>query len=152
MTSDTRTSPSPAAGDGEARTSRVLYATEVLAVGPLVAEFVASGVLVLFGEQAPQELHDFSVLHRPTIQLEGPAVGDLVVVGDTEIPVLAVGDVVASNLLQLGHIDLKADGRSEPTMPGDVCVPEGSLPDVTAGQAIRIVRPSAAAGEERTLS
>lgn len=126
----------------EADGTLVVYATEVVAVGALVAEFVTAGVLVLFGEQAPEELHDFSVLHRPTTALHGPAVGDVVVIGDIEIPVLAVGDVVADNLLNLGHLDLKADGKDTPTMPGDVCVPEGTLPEVTVGQQIRILRPA----------
>lgn len=128
--------------------ARELYTTEIVAVGELVPDFVSSGVLVLFGEQAPAELHEFSVLHRPTVQLEGPRTGDLVVVGDQTLPVLAVGDVVADNLLQLGHLDLKADGRSEPAMPGDVCVPAGRLPEVAVGQAIRILRGRSPAGAE----
>jgi len=103
-------------------------------------------VLVLFGEQAPTELHEFSVLHRPSVAIEGPAVGDIVVIDGTELPVLAVGDVVAGNLLELGHLDLKADGNTEPVMPGDVCVPQGSLPVVAVGQTIRIVRPVTPAG------
>ena len=44
--------------------------------------------------------------------------------GDTELEVLAVGHVVRDNLLNLGHIDLKSDGRTEPKLPGDVCVPD----------------------------
>jgi len=152
VTADPRAFPPPAAGGGKARASRELYVTEVVAVGPLVAEFTQAGVLVLFGQQAPEELHDFSVLHRPSVELEGPAVGDVVVIGDRELPVLAVGDVVAANLLQLGHLDLKSDGNVVPTMPGDVCVAQGSLPEVAVGQSIRIVRPTADAAEERTTS
>jgi len=141
---------SPAAGGEGAQAGVELYATEVVAVGPIVAEFVQAGVLVLFGEQAPQELQDFSVLHRPTTQLEGPAVGDLIIIGDVELPVLAVGDVVAANLLQLGHLDLKADGLTTATMPGDVCVPTSALPEVVVGQTIRIVRPAASTADEGT--
>jgi PTS system glucitol/sorbitol-specific IIA component len=140
------TSPTTAAG------GRTVYATTVTAVGPMVPEFVAAGVLVLFGEQAPQELHDFSVLHRVDGSLEpdasGPLVGDVVRIGDVELPVLAVGSVVAGNLLNLGHLDLKADGRSEPAMPGDVCVPTGTLPPVEVGQSITIVRPASSGPQE----
>lgn len=146
----TAPAPSSPTGDEGAPAGAEIYVTEVTAVGAVVAEFVQAGVLVLFGEQAPQELHDFSVLHRPTVELEGPAVGDLVILGDTTIPVLAVGDVVAENLLQLGHLDLKADGLSTPTMPGDVCVPTGSALEVVVGQTIRIVRPAATATDEGT--
>jgi glucitol/sorbitol PTS system EIIA component len=138
------TSSSSGCRSGE--TWRDLYTTEVVAVGALVEEFVQAGVLVLFGEQAPAELHEFSVLHRPTLADAGPAVGDVIVIGGTELPVLAVGDVVAGNLLELGHLDLKADGRTEPAMPGDVCVPEGTLPEIAVGQTIRITRPVILAG------
>jgi len=144
MTPPATTSPSSPRSSGEAW--RDLYVTEVVAVGALVEEFVQAGVLVLFGEQAPTELHEFSVLHRPTLADAGPAVGDVIVIGGTELPVLAVGDVVAGNLLELGHLDLKADGRTEPAMPGDVCVPEGTLPEIAVGQTIRIARPVILAG------
>ena len=121
-----------------------IYATEVVAVGGTAAELARGGVVILFGEQAPVELHDISVLHRPSTALAGPAPGDRVVLGSTVLPVLAVGDVVADNLLALGHLDLKADGRSTPAMPGDVCVPAGALPEVKVGQTIRLLRPAPA--------
>lgn len=146
--------PVPAATgwDAGADGARAVYATTVTAVGPQVPEFVAAGVLVLFGERAPQELHDFSVLHRvdPAVEPDpsGPLAGDLVRIGDVDLPVLAVGSVVAGNLLNLGHLDLKADGRSEPTMPGDVCVPAGSLPHVEVGQTITILRTASSAQQK----
>ncbi|HET8616663.1 MAG TPA: PTS glucitol/sorbitol transporter subunit IIA [Actinomycetales bacterium] len=131
-------SGSGAAGD------QLRYATEVVAVGDLVPQFLEQGVLVLFGEQAPEELHEFSVLHRPGSALSGPEPGDVLVIGTTELPVLAVGDVVAENLLQLGHLDIKADGRDEAAMPGDLCVPQVALPRVAPGDQIRILRGRAA--------
>ncbi len=39
-----------------------------------------------------------------------------------------MGPVVRDNLLNLGHLDLKADGRTEPKLPGDVCVRVGDHP------------------------
>jgi PTS system glucitol/sorbitol-specific IIA component len=139
------TAPSLHPDRGAAQQDAELYATQVVAVGPMAGELVAGGVLVLFGEQAPQELHDFSVLHRPTTAVAGPAPGDTIVLGDTALPVLAVGSVVADNLLNLGHLDLKADGATTPAMPGDVCVPTGTLPQIEVGQPIRILRPGGGA-------
>jgi PTS system glucitol/sorbitol-specific IIA component len=55
--------------------------------------------------------------------------------------VLAVGPVVRDNLLNLGHLDLKADGRTEPKLPGDVCVRVGDLPLLDVGDTFRITRP-----------
>ena len=81
-----------------------------------------------------------SVLHQATVAEDGPAPGDVIQVGDTELEVLAVGPVVRDNLLNLGHLDLKADGRTEANLPGDVCVRTGALPLLKVGDAFRISR------------
>jgi PTS system glucitol/sorbitol-specific IIA component len=49
-------------------------------------------------------------------------------------------DPAPQNLLNLGHVDFKADGRTEAKLPGDVCVPSGSLATVRVGDVVRIVR------------
>ena len=49
------------------------YATMVTAVGEQVAEFVTQGLLIWFAEGAPEELHFFTVLHRPTVTTDRPA-------------------------------------------------------------------------------
>ena len=87
--------------------SSVVYESEVTQVGGQVEAFLGHGLLIFFGAQSPAELHDISVLHKPTIEDDGPRPGDLVRVGDTEVEVLAVGPVVRDNLLNLGHLDLK---------------------------------------------
>lgn len=122
--------------------SRVVYESEVTQVGGQVEAFLGHGLLIFFGAQSPAELHDMSVLHRASIAEDGPEVGDLVQVGDTELEVLAVGPVVHDNLLNLGHLDLKADGRTEPKLPGDVCVRVGDLPLLRVGDPFRITRPN----------
>ena len=49
-------------------TPTVRYATTVTQVGALVPDFLAQGMLIIFGEKAPAELHDLCALHRPDIQ------------------------------------------------------------------------------------
>ena len=122
----------------------VVYESEVTRVGGQVEAFLDHGLLIFFGEQAPSELHDISVLHRTVVGEDGPAPGDRVQLGEHELEILAVGPVVRDNLLNLGHLDLKADGRHEANLPGDVCVAEGQLPLLSPGDAFRIIRPSAA--------
>lgn len=119
----------------------VVYQTTITAVGAQVRAFLDHGMLILFGADAPSELHDIAVLHVVDVRDDGPAAGDVVQFGDAEFPVLAVGGVVKENLLNLGHVDFKSDGRTEPKLPGDVCVPVGSLPTPEVGQVMRIVRP-----------
>ena len=126
--------------------STTVYESAVTQVGGQVEAFLDHGMLIFFGDGSPQELHDISVLHQPTIADDGPLPGDTVHVGATALEVLAVGDVVRDNLINLGHLDLKADGRTEPKLPGDVCVPKGDLPLPAAGQRFAITRGGAAEG------
>lgn len=129
--------------------SSVVYESEVTQVGGQVEAFLGHGMVIFFADNAPAELHDMSVLHRAGVAEDGPQVGDLITVGKEELEVLAVGHVVRDNLLNLGHLDLKADGRTEPTLPGDVCVRTGDLPLLRAGDPFRITRPATTTERER---
>lgn len=120
--------------------SRTIYESEVTQVGTMVEAFLGHGLLIFFQTDSPAELHDMSVLHTASLAEDGPQPGDTAHFGDTALEILAVGPVVRDNLLNLGHIDFKADGRTEPKLPGDVCVPVGDLPLLTVGQTFRITR------------
>lgn len=119
-----------------------VYESTVTAVGTQVSAFLEHGILIFFGDTAPAELHDISVLHRAAVTEDGPRPGDTVHLGDATLEVLAVGDVVRDNLLNLGHLDLKADGLTEAKLPGDVCVPKGDIPLLGTGDSFRITRPA----------
>lgn len=117
----------------------VVYSTTVTAVGELVSDFRDQGIIVFFGEEAPVELHEFSVLHKVAVKERAPKVGDAICINEEEFEVLAVGSVVSDNLLNLGHLDLKANGLSEPELPGDTNVEARALPMIKVGDQIRIV-------------
>lgn len=127
-----------------------VYESAVTQVGGQVEAFLGHGLLIFFGAGSPPELHDISVLHEATLAEDGPCPGDTIHLGDpanggVSLEVLAVGPVVRDNLLNLGHLDLKADGLSEPALPGDVCVRVGPLPRPVPGDRFRILRPDASA-------
>jgi glucitol/sorbitol PTS system EIIA component len=119
-----------------------VYAAAVTRVGSQVQAFLDHGILIFFGDQAPEELHEISVLHRVELADDGPQPGDTIHLGDVSLEILAVGEVVRDNLLNLGHLDVKADGRTTPKLPGDVCVAIGALPLLVPGDSFRITRPS----------
>jgi PTS system glucitol/sorbitol-specific IIA component len=119
--------------------SEVVYSTTVTAVGELVPDFAEQGVLVFFGQSAPAELHEFSIIHTPDIQTRAPQVGDRITLAENIYNVLAVGSVASENLLNLGHLDLKANGLTEPEMPGDVNVEATSLPVVKIGDRLTVI-------------
>ena len=116
----------------------IKYQATITAIGPYVAEFIDHNILVLFGDQAPEELAEFSIIHDGK-DLKGTlSVGDIVFLGETEFKVLAVGEVANDNLKNLGHVILKFNGETEPEMPGDVCVEALPLPAIEPGLEIRI--------------
>ena len=114
------------------------YATTVTAVGEQVAEFVGQGILIWFAEGAPEELHFFTVLHRPTVTTGGVRPGDLVRIDDKAFRVTAVGDVANDNMVNLGHMDLKANGAADAPLPGDICLEELPLPEPRPGTTLVI--------------
>jgi glucitol/sorbitol PTS system EIIA component len=114
------------------------YATTVTAVGEQVGEFVGQGLLIWFAEGCPEELHFFSVLHRPTVTTGGVRPGDLVRIDDKEFRVTAVGEVANENMVNLGHMDLKANGATAAPLPGDICLEELPLPEPTPGTTLVI--------------
>jgi len=114
------------------------YATMVTAVGEQVAEFITQGLLIWFAEGAPEELHFFTVLHRPTVATGGVRPGDLVRIDDKTFRVTAVGEVANDNMVNLGHMDLKANGAAEAPLPGDICLEELPLPEPRPGTTLVI--------------
>ena len=114
------------------------YETTVTAVGEQVAEFVEQGLLIWFAEGAPEELHFFAVLHRPTVTAGGVRAGDVVRIDDTAFRVTAVGEVANDNMVNLGHMDLKANGADEAPLPGDICLEKLPLPAPQPGSTLVI--------------
>jgi PTS system glucitol/sorbitol-specific IIA component len=61
-------------------------------------------------------------------------------IGDESFEVLAVGHVASENLMNLGHLNLKANGLTAAELPGDVNIAVTELPDVQIGTRIVITR------------
>ncbi|HQV27467.1 MAG TPA: PTS glucitol/sorbitol transporter subunit IIA [Thermoflexales bacterium] len=117
------------------------YDRRVTSVGELINEFVSAGILIFFGAGAPEELAEFSVIHEGPPLLEPVAPGDVVTVAGETYTVLAVGDVANTNLANLGHLVLKANGLDAPELPGDVCVEAKPFPAVGVGDTFSIASP-----------
>ena len=120
----------------------VKYEARVTGIGPLVAEFSDSHILVLFREGAPEELAEFSILHDGVVLHAPLTPGDTIALDDTTFGVLAVGDVANSNLANLGHLVMKFNGETAPEMPGDVCIEARPIPPLQIGSRLRIVSAS----------
>jgi len=122
------------------------YETRVAEIGPLVPEFLESRILVFFRVGAPPELAEFSILTEPSELVEDVKAGDLVMIGEHSYRVTAVGEVANMNLRNLGHLVLKCNNRTEPELPGDVCVEAKDLPPIGVGTILRVSSNGSGAG------
>lgn len=117
----------------------VKYDGEVREVGPMVAELLDAGVLVLFDEQAPSELREIAVIHHRRMQPESLVAGDVLVLGAARYVITAVGPAANGNFSELGHIVIKATGASETELPGEVYVEMGTLTIPTVGERLQVL-------------
>ncbi len=118
----------------------VLYKSSVTEIGELVPSFIAEGMLVFFGESAPEELRTFCIIHKLEHAEGQVKEGDFVSIDGHEFEVLSVGSVANDNLYNLGHLNLKANGNTVADLPGDVSIAKVSLPEVSIGTKIEIFR------------
>lgn len=118
-----------------------IYELEVTAIGSEVGEFTAEGIWVFFHENAPSEVADFALLHRATPPRAPIAAGQRLEIGDARFAITAVGPVANDNIANLGHMVLKANGREEPELPGDVCIEARPLPEPSVGMRVRVWAP-----------
>ncbi len=117
----------------------VKYEARITAIGPLVSEFTQAGILVLFGQSAPDEVAEFALLHDGQTLAAPVTPGDQLWLGEESFQILAVGEVANTNLGNLGHLVLKFNGATTPELPGDVCVEARPLPAVPIGLTLKIV-------------
>lgn len=113
--------------------SMVKYSATISEIGPLVDEFISAGVLVFFGQNAPEELREFAILHDGDTLIEDVVAGDRFCIGNKCFTILAVGEVANQNLKALGHFIIKFNGELKPEMPGDICAEVRPLPSIQVG-------------------
>ena len=118
----------------------VLYKSSVTEIGELVPSFIAEGMLVFFGESAPEELRTFCIIHKLEHAEGQVKEGDFVSIDGHEFEILSVGSVANDNLYNLGHLNLKANGNTVADLPGDVAIAKVDLPEVKIGTQIEITR------------
>lgn len=113
-----------------------IYLTEVTEIGPEVAEFLESGLLILFQAGAPPELAEIAVLHEPISRRDDPPeTGDVLAIGSREFRITAVGSKAWQNIQELGHAVFKFTGSEEAELPGEIHLEEQGAEDL--GEIVR---------------
>lgn len=115
-----------------------VYETEIIDFGSSAEMFKAENMVILFGENAPDDLADYSYIiniHPINGNIEP---GMVVSFNEKSYEITAVGDVVEKNLGDLGHITLKFDGAREAELPGTLYLEDKELPDLAVGTKLTI--------------
>jgi glucitol/sorbitol PTS system EIIA component len=127
-----------------------IYATEIREVGPEVADFLETGLLVLFEVGAPPELAEMSALHEVThMRPEAPEVGDVLVIEGHEFAITAIGEKAWKNVKDLGHAVFVFNGEDAVEMPGQIYLQQegsGALADIIRPGARMEIRPGSGTG------
>ncbi|MGT2929985.1 PTS glucitol/sorbitol transporter subunit IIA [Streptococcus dentasini] len=115
-----------------------IFETRVAAVGPEAQSMVEdANMLILFGQGAPADLAEFCFTIDNN-NLTGSLKSDGKVLIDTqEYRITAVGDLVETNLKNLGHITISFDGSKEKTLPGTLHVEGNGLPQLSSGTLVQ---------------
>ena len=97
------------------------YCSTITGWGPDALGFLEEedcNFLILFNEDAPEELAEIAVLHTKAELAADPAPGDTLVLCGQVYDGPAGGDEALHTLRELGHCTLSFKGGSEPERPG----------------------------------
>ncbi|MGI6118252.1 MAG: PTS glucitol/sorbitol transporter subunit IIA [Bilifractor sp.] len=116
----------------------VIYENKVNAIGAGIAEFEDADYLIIFGDQAPDELKDYcySVDVNPISGTISP--GQTLHFDDQTYTITSVGNEVPITLGGLGHCTVRFSGNTVPELPGTLYVEKKPLPKISVGTVIRI--------------
>ena len=99
------------------------YSTIVQELGAQVHAFKDARMLILFNENAPQELREYCVLQ-------------------TDYKIVYVGSQVQKNLRDLGHITLRFNANEEgENLEGSLYLENKEVGDIEPGEEIAIYKP-----------
>jgi PTS system glucitol/sorbitol-specific IIA component len=115
-----------------------VYETKVVDMGAEAEMFQAENMMILFGEEVPEDLANYAyIIHVNPIDGEIKE-GMTLTVADEAYTITAVGNVVNKNLGDLGHITLNFNGAEEAELPGTLYLEEKALPNVEVGTTLTI--------------
>lgn len=119
-----------------------VFDTNVIAVGPEANNMIDSAnMLILFGADAPADLAEFCfTIDRNELTGKISKESQLII-DNQKYSVTAVGDLVETNLNNLGHITISFDGSTQATLPGTLHVDGTRLVKPIKGTCVQIVTP-----------
>ncbi|MEB7657802.1 MULTISPECIES: PTS glucitol/sorbitol transporter subunit IIA [Mammaliicoccus] len=115
-----------------------MYQTEIKRIGKDAKAFEAEKMIILFGDNAPNELVDFCyIIDIKQVENEITESNKLSIDG-IEYQITKVGSAVKKNLNDLGHITLKFDGSTVAEQSGSLYLENKPLVNIEVGTKIEI--------------
>ncbi|RYL89349.1 PTS sorbitol transporter subunit IIA [Sporolactobacillus sp. THM7-4] len=118
---------------------QTIYENEIKSIGSLAKDFLSEKMLILFGDEAPRDLKDYCYGIDVSPVKGNIATGQLVLFGNQQYKITAVGNLVQKNLVNLGHITMKFDGSKEAALAGTLYLEDKPVPDINIGTRVMIV-------------
>lgn len=115
----------------------VIYENEIKAIGPMAQAF--EGIIVIFGDNAPDEIKDFCYSTSVNPINGTIAAGQILKFDDQEYKITAVGDEAPHTLAGLGHCTINFSGQTEVDLPGTIYVENKAMPEVKVGTKLEII-------------
>ncbi|MCG7337823.1 PTS glucitol/sorbitol transporter subunit IIA [Staphylococcus sp. ACRSN] len=116
-----------------------MYKTIVKDVGSEASAFSEENMIILFGDNAPDELIDYCYIIEIN-SIEGEITeSQKVLIGDKTFEITKVGASVQKNLADLGHITLKFDGSTKAEQSGTLYLEAADVPNIEVGTELKIV-------------
>lgn len=114
------------------------YSVKILEVGKNVYDMVNNGLLILFNNEAPEDLKPFCVITDRNKHEGEIKIGDQLTVNNKTYSITALGSVANENLYSLGHVTLCFDGAKEAKLPGHIHLTPDFESDLTENSKIVI--------------
>lgn len=115
-----------------------LLTTTIKSIGSQAHMFEEENMLILFGDNAPDDLKDFCYIIDVKPLASEIETGMTLSIDNQAYTITAVGDVVTKNLSDLGHITIKFDGKTAADLPGTLHVKGAAFPVIEAGATLTI--------------
>jgi PTS system glucitol/sorbitol-specific IIA component len=116
-----------------------IYSSKIVKIGEQAHLFLEEGIVVFFGDNAPEELQDVAVVHELQDITGEIEVGTTINLSNEALVVTAVGPVANENFINLGHLVLKLDSATEAALPGDVSCSFTNKPEIKVEDRIEII-------------
>ncbi|MDF2903076.1 MAG: sorbitol transporter subunit [Bacillus sp. (in: firmicutes)] len=118
---------------------KTIYENKVKSIGPLASSFLEEKMIILFGNEAPQDLKDYC-FNIDVVDVIGEIQGGQVLfINNEKFKITSVGNLVQRNLTTLGHITIRFDGSALPELPGTLYLENKEIPSIELGTEFKIV-------------